>query len=74
MEWEVLFDEEFDRSFEALAEGLQDEIWSHIELLRRLGPNLHRPRVDTVKGVGLQQHEGIADPVSRRSLADTLRF
>jgi hypothetical protein len=42
MEWEVLFDEEFDRWFEALAEGLQDEIWSHIELLRRLGPNLHR--------------------------------
>ena len=50
MEWEVLFDEEFDRWFEALDEGLQDEIWSHIELLRRLGPNLHRPRVDTVKG------------------------
>jgi len=50
MEWEVLFDEEFDRWFETLEEGLQDEIWSHIELLRHRGPNLHRPRVDTVKG------------------------
>ncbi len=33
-----------------LDEGIQDRIWAHIELLRRLGPNLGRPRVDTVKG------------------------
>jgi hypothetical protein len=49
MEWEIFFDEDFDLWLAAQEEGLQDEIWSHIELLRRLGPNLHRPRVDTVK-------------------------
>jgi hypothetical protein len=50
MEWEVLFDEEFDEWLLTLDAGLQDEIWSHIEVLRRIGPNLGRPRVDTVKG------------------------
>jgi hypothetical protein len=50
MEWDVLFDEEFDEWLGALDEGLQDEIWIYIELLRRFGPNLGRPRVDTVKG------------------------
>jgi hypothetical protein len=49
MEWEVLFDVEFNDWFEALEQGLQDEIWVHIELLQQLGPNLGRPRVDTVK-------------------------
>jgi hypothetical protein len=34
---------------ESLEVGLQDEIWAAIELLRQLGPNLHRPRVDTIK-------------------------
>ncbi len=50
MEWEVLFEQEFAAWFETLEEGLQDEIFALIELLRRFGPNLGRPRVDTVKG------------------------
>jgi len=50
MEWDVLLDEEFDSWLETLEEGLQDEISAAIEILSRLGPNLHRPRVDTVKG------------------------
>ncbi len=50
MEWEVLFDAEFADWFEAVDEGLQDEIFAHVELLRRFGPNLGRPRVDSVKG------------------------
>jgi hypothetical protein len=50
MEWEVLFDQEFDEWLGALDVELQDEIWTYIELLRRVGPNLGRPRVDTVKG------------------------
>lgn len=50
MEWEVLFDEEFDQWLAALDEGIQDRIWAHVELLRRFGPNLGRPRVDTIKG------------------------
>jgi hypothetical protein len=50
MEWDILFDEQFDEWFGTLEVGLQDEIWAYVELLRRRGPNLGRPRVDTVKG------------------------
>jgi hypothetical protein len=50
MEWEVFLDEEFDTWLDTLEDGLQDEIQAAIELLIRLGPNLHRPRVDSVKG------------------------
>jgi hypothetical protein len=49
VEWEILFDLDFNQWFEALPLGLQDEIWACIELLRRFGPNLGRPRVDTVQ-------------------------
>jgi hypothetical protein len=50
MQWDVFLDEDFDAWLETLEVGLQDEIWANIELLRQRGPNLHRPRVDTVKG------------------------
>jgi hypothetical protein len=50
MEWDVLFDPEFDAWFETLEVGLQDQIYAGAKLLISLGPNLHRPRVDTVKG------------------------
>ncbi|MGO9466981.1 MAG: type II toxin-antitoxin system RelE/ParE family toxin [Isosphaeraceae bacterium] len=50
MEWDVLFDEKFAEWFEALDEGLQDEILAHVRLLRQFRPNLGRPRADTVKG------------------------
>ena len=50
MEWVVLFEREFAAWFATLEEDLQDEILALVELLRRFGPNLGRPRVDTVKG------------------------
>ena len=50
MEWDVLFDEEFAEWLGSLDEGLQDEILAHVALLREFGPNLGRPRADTVKG------------------------
>ena len=50
MEWDVLFDEEFDAWLQHCDQALQDEIWAHIGVLRRFGPNLGRPDVDTVKG------------------------
>ena len=50
MEWDVLFDAEFVEWLKTLDQGLQDEILAHVELLRRLGPTLGRPRVDTLKG------------------------
>jgi hypothetical protein len=50
MEWDVLLDEEFADWLDDQEEGLQDAIFPLIGLLRRFGPNLSRPRVDTVKG------------------------
>ena len=50
MEWVVLFDEEFVEWLDALEESLRVKIAGHVELLEQFGPNLGRPRVDTVKG------------------------
>lgn len=48
--WTVLFHDEFDREFQILAKGLQDELLAHALLLRQFGPGLGRPTVDTLKG------------------------
>jgi transcriptional regulator with XRE-family HTH domain len=48
-EWEVLVAEEFELEFHALHTGVQDEILALSLLLRKLGPQLGRPRVDTLK-------------------------
>jgi len=45
-----VFCDEFDAEFQAMAEGLQDELLAHALLLREFGPNLGRPTVDTLKG------------------------
>lgn len=50
MAWTVLFQEAFDAEFEALDEGLQDELLAHARLLSEFGPGLGRPTVDTLKG------------------------
>jgi len=50
MPWSVLFHEEFDLEFQALSEGLQDELLAHAKLLQEFGPQLGRPAVDTLKG------------------------
>ena len=36
--------------FEALPEAVQDELLAHIEVLKVFGPQLGRPRVDTLNG------------------------
>src|SRR5437016_5540235 len=50
MPWQVLFHDEFDTEFEALSATVQDELLAHAKLLERFGPQLGRPRVDTLKG------------------------
>ena len=50
MEWTILFHNDFDPEFEALPEAVQDGLLAHAELLQAFGPNLGRPRVDTLKG------------------------
>jgi hypothetical protein len=50
MTWTVLFHDTFDSEFNDLPEGVQDEVLAHARLLEEFGPNLGRPRVDTLKG------------------------
>lgn len=50
MTWEVLFLEEFEPEFDALAEEVQDELLAQTKLLQQLGPQLGRPRADTLNG------------------------
>ena len=48
--WEVEIGDEFEPEFDALPEDVQDEILAHSRLLQEYGPQLGRPRVDTLNG------------------------
>jgi hypothetical protein len=50
VQWEVEFHKDFDSEFEALPDSVQNELLAHALLLERFGPQLGRPRVDTLKG------------------------
>ena len=50
MRWQVRFHEEFDREFNARSRPVQDELLAQAKLLEHFGPQLGRPRVDTLKG------------------------
>jgi hypothetical protein len=49
MEWTVLIGDEFEPEFLALVKDVQDELLSMVRLLQQFGPQLGRPRVDTLK-------------------------
>ncbi len=49
-EWEVVFADAFAKEFDDLSREVQDELLAHAGLLRRYGPSLGRPYVDTLKG------------------------
>jgi hypothetical protein len=48
--WVVEIGDEFEPEFDALHEEVQTEILALSRLLQRFGPQLGRPRVDTLKG------------------------
>ena len=50
MKWIVQFDSAFEPEFAALTEDVQDELLAHAKLLETFGPQLGRPRVDTLNG------------------------
>ena len=50
MKWEVEFHRDFDPEFDALPDDVQSELRAHALLLEQFGPQLGRPRVDTLKG------------------------
>ncbi len=49
-EWPVEFHEEFDPEFMRLSQTVQQMILARAEMLRKFGPQLGRPHVDTLKG------------------------
>ena len=51
MKWEVEFHKDFDPEFDALPDDVQSELRAHALLLEQFGPQLGRPRVDTLKGL-----------------------
>jgi hypothetical protein len=50
MNWEVELADEFELEFDRLDEDVQFEILALTRLLQSFGPQLGRPRVDTLKG------------------------
>ncbi len=50
MNWDVQLCDAFDAEFEDLPEAVQDELLAHARLLEEFGPQLGRPRVDTLNG------------------------
>ena len=50
MSWTVVIGDEFEPEFDALDEEVQAEILALSRLLQQFGPELGRPRVDTLKG------------------------
>ena len=50
MSWVVRFHPEFEPEFDALPQAVQDELLAQAKLLAHFGPQLGRPRVDTLKG------------------------
>ena len=48
--WSVDLHAEFVPEFKAFPEAVQDELLAHIAVLETFGPQLGRPRVDTLNG------------------------
>lgn len=49
-EWTIIYRPRYEVWFSKCAEGLQNEILAHLEVLKAMGPTLGRPRVDHIKG------------------------
>ena len=50
MKWEVDLHDDFVPEHRNLHKDVQDELLAHIELLEQFGPQLGRPRADTLNG------------------------
>jgi hypothetical protein len=49
-DWSIEFYDEFYREFEILEQDIQDELLASLLPLRKYGPSLGRPNVDTLQG------------------------
>ena len=50
MKWGVDLHDDFVAEYRDLHQDVQDELLAHIELLEQFGPQLGRPRADTLNG------------------------
>jgi hypothetical protein len=50
VKWEVDLHDDFVPEYHELHKDVQDELLAYIELLEQFGPQLGRPRVDTLNG------------------------
>ena len=50
MSWTVRLADEFKAEFDALDRAVRVDLSARVEVLEEYGPNLGRPRVDTLKG------------------------
>ncbi len=50
MNWEIIFQEDFNLEFDELNELVQNECLAHLRVLEKFGPELGRPHIDTLKG------------------------
>jgi hypothetical protein len=57
--WEVIIHGEFEPELDALPERVQDELLAHAKLLQQFGPQLGRPRADTLNG---SRHRNMKEP------------
>lgn len=48
MSWKIEFEDEFSTEFDEMDTGLQKQLLAHAGALEEFGPNLGRPRVDTL--------------------------
>lgn len=49
-EWTIIYRPPYSTWFAKCGEELQNEILANLEVLKTMGPNLGRPRVDHIKG------------------------
>ena len=50
MEWDILLHDDFAIWLYQQDDGLQDQLFAHALLLKKFGPSLGRPYVDTLEG------------------------
>lgn len=50
MAWSITFEDEFDTEYKQMDERLQNALLSHLVALEKFGPQLGRPKADTLNG------------------------
>jgi hypothetical protein len=74
MKWQVLIGDEFEPEFFALPDDVQTEILALARLLQQFGPQLGRPRVDTLNDSRHPNMKELRFDAARRCLARGLRL